>query len=171
MIEQGDFIVNTEFFDRMIDRANGVLDCDELNELAKEAIDSVKAQQVAILKQIEDLLPILALLEAPTSLTAIIKWVKNFIKSFLAPYLGPYQTYLAQLTLMAAKMAELIAAFEAAAGRLTVCKVSVDLTIPTIELPPFNIPDLSDPPPVTDPTTDPAPTTTTTTDPAAPTTP
>lgn len=162
MVEQDDMIVNTEYFDKMIDRANGAMDCSELNALAKEAMDAIKAQQAAILKQIEALMPILALLHPPTSLTAIIKWVKNFITSFLTPYLQPYKTYVLQLTLMAEKLAELAAAMEAAAKRLTTCKMEISLDLPPITLPPFEFPEI-EPDPVPDPSTTPPTTTSPTT--------
>lgn len=158
MVEQGDMIVNTQYYDKLIERANSAIDCGEINELMAEAMAGLKAQQDAIAAKIAELQPLLALLKVPGSLSEIIKWLKTFIKNFLGPYLKPYATYVAQLALMEKKLVELIEAMEKAASRLTHCSITVDTKLPSLTLPPFDTSALDDiviDPATTDPTTSP----------------
>lgn len=130
---QGQIPFNKAYFDALSARVNRTTDCSELQALVAEAFASIQAQSDAITAQLAALTPMLALLNVPTSLGAVISWVGNFITSFLQPYLKPQITYAQQLTELAAAIAELTAAIQHAAGNIEFCTVTVPpVTPPTI---------------------------------------
>lgn len=132
-------VFNTAHIDALVDRINSVNQCAELQELVNEVYATVQAQLDGIAAQIAALQPILQLLELPTTLTAVINWIKNFVTSFLGPYIKPIAIYAQQVALLTAAMVRLAAAIEAAAGRITSCSINVpELTPPAIPpLPPL----------------------------------
>jgi hypothetical protein len=126
-------IFNTDHINALIDRINATQQCDELQALVGEVFASMQAQLDAIGDQLAMLQPLLDLLAVPTSLNAIISWLRNFITAFLGPYVAAYAKYAAQLTAVVAAIAQLEAAIEAAARRLTSCSISV----PSLNKPPL----------------------------------
>lgn len=141
MIPQGQAIVNTAHLSSLIESIDSIDTCEALQEVVSDAFASIQAQQTAILAQLQTIQPLLALLQAPTSLTALINWVKTFITSFLTPYLKPYITYAAQVAELTQQVVQLSAAIQSAASRIQSCSINIpSLEMPDLELPPIEFP-------------------------------
>lgn len=126
-------IFNTDHINALVDRINATQQCGELQELVNEVYASMQAQLDAIGAQLAALQPLLDLLKVPTSLDAIISWLRNFITAFLGPYVAAYAKYAAQLAAVIIAIEQLTAAIEAAARRLTTCSIAV----PSLNKPPM----------------------------------
>lgn len=98
---QGQSTVNSNQFESTLKQIENASNCEELRELASNAISQLSAQQQAISEQLAKVQPLLALLNVPTSPTGAVTWVKDFIEGYLTPQLKPaisYPTQLAQIT-------------------------------------------------------------------------
>ena len=127
MIPQGSEIFNTQQIAALTTQVSAAASCADLQNLATDSIQSLLAYEDAINSQLAELAPMLALLTAPTSPTAVVTWVENYITNLLTPYLKPYVTYGTQLTEIAAQLAALEAAITSKAAEFTSCTI----TIPT----------------------------------------
>ena len=126
MVPQGSTLLNTEYFDNLIETANNIQTCAELQLVANEAMASLGAVKEALNDEIAKLAPILALLTAPgVNLGQVVTWITNFIDGVLRPMYEPYITYEAQLILLTAKIAELTAALNDAAARIPHCTIHI----------------------------------------------
>ena len=125
MTPQGSNLIDVEYFNNMTRAINAASTCEELQALVDESFKSLASTKKAIQEELAKIAPMLALLTPPTSLGAIISWVKTFITSYLTPMVKPYLTYASQLTAMLAQIAALTAAIENAAKRLTSCQIKI----------------------------------------------
>lgn len=125
MQPQGTALLNAAFFASLTAQAQNIETCAELQALATTAMASIQAEKNAIEAQITALAPILALLTAPTSPTAAVTWIANFITGVLTPQYKPYLNYATQLTDLAASIASFTSAIESAAALIPSCTVTV----------------------------------------------
>jgi len=127
MNPQGSSIVNTSQYDSMKKRVESVTSCEQLNSVGTEILDSLKAETDAITEQLEKSMPLLALLDPPTSPTAVIDWIKGLIDNLIAPLAKPAITYPTQIAARAVAVADLIAAINKKASEFQECSI----TLPT----------------------------------------
>lgn len=118
MSKQGESIINDSYFDSVVDRINGCLNCEQLEAAAGEALEAIQSQQAAIAEQLAKIAPMLALLSPPGSPTAVITWIKDFIEAYLTPSLKPSINYSLQLAQLTAKIAAVSSAISSASGRI-----------------------------------------------------
>jgi len=127
MNPQGSSIVNTSQYDSMKKRVESVTSCEQLNSVGTEILDSLKAETDAITEQLEKSMPLLALLDPPTSPTAVIEWIQGLIDSLITPLAKPAITYQAQIPIRAAAIADLVSTINKKASEFQECT----LTLPT----------------------------------------
>lgn len=126
MNPQGSLPFNPKTFERLIQQAETIETCEQLQALASEAMASANAVTSAITEQLAAVQPILALLTAPGANPAqIVTWISDFITVFLKPYAKPAITLPIQLAQVAAQVAQLTAAINAAANRIGNCSVDI----------------------------------------------
>lgn len=118
-------IINNAFFDSAINRINAIGSCGDLQIAVPDIMGPINEQKQAVLDQIASLAPMLALLNPPTSPTAVVTWAQNFITQFLTPALKPSITYNLELALLIGKISELTDAISAAADRFPNCTVTI----------------------------------------------
>ncbi|NID15375.1 hypothetical protein [Luteibacter yeojuensis] len=126
MNPQGSALLNVDYFNNLQASIDGVSSCEELQQIASDAMASIAATQDAITAELAKLQPILVLLSAPGLNPAdIVSWITNFITSFLTPYTLPTVTYVAQLEELASKISSLQAAFSAASLKFPNCHIGL----------------------------------------------
>lgn len=122
MTPQGSSIINTEYFDNLIQSVENVQTCEELQKIASDAMATIGAVNGAITEEMAKLAPILALLTAPgANLTQIVTWITSLINGVLRPMYEPYITYQAQIVALTAKVAQLTSAINDAKSRIPHC--------------------------------------------------
>lgn len=136
---------NKSHIDALVARINAVTDCSELQQLVNEVFAMLQAEIDGINTQLGLLQPMLDLIKAPTSLSAIISWISNFITAFILPVVKPAMLYVQQITALVAAIAELQAAIQQAADNIKTCSVSIPQVTPPV-LP--ELPQLPEIPPV-----------------------
>ena len=107
MNPQGSSVVNTQQYDAYIDRVDSVTDCKSLQEVTDSVFASITAELDAISTQLNKLLPLQALLEAPTSPDDVVEWIQGLIESLIQPLVAPYATLQLQVAAITLKIAEL----------------------------------------------------------------
>ena len=117
--------INNSYFQSIIDDINSCTSCDQLQKAATDYIESLVNQQTAIEEQQASLAPALALLTAPTTPTAVITWITNYINDYLAPQLQPSVNYQTQLSETYAQTIELLSAIANAASKFTSCNIDL----------------------------------------------
>lgn len=121
-------VINLAYYISMTERVNKINECADLQVFVDEAMQSILDEKNALIDQIAQYAPMLELLTVSfTDIGSVISFLENFITAFLTPYLKPYITMSAELVALVAQIAELVAAIEAAAGRIPSCSI----TIPT----------------------------------------
>lgn len=137
MNPQGALPVNVETFAKLRKQIETVDSCEQLQDIAGDAIASVNGVISGINEQLAAIQPILALMTAPGANPAqIVTWITSFIKAFIAPYAKPAMALPIQVAALAKEVAALNAAIETAAGRIGSCTVP----LPSVSIP--EIPDL-----------------------------
>lgn len=136
MIAQGSEIVNTAYFDKLIDRVNSATSTAELQSHVNDAFGSLSAHKSAVLAQIEYLTPYLALLTLPAANPAeIVIWLGKLVTSLVAPQVAAAATYATQLTTLTAKVTDLTSAVQSAEQRLKNKAEQAGNTVPSITIP------------------------------------
>ena len=126
MIPQGSTLINTDHFVNLTASVNACESCAQLQSLTNDAFASMNAIKAGIQTELAALAPILALLSPPSaSPGAIVSWITGFISGTLTPMVKPTITYAAQLSATLTQIANVTAAIEAAAARLTSCSIVV----------------------------------------------
>ena len=125
MIPQSSELVNTQYFQSLIDEVNSCPSCAQLQTLALDSLTAIGQQQDAVLEQQALLAPMVALLTPPTSPAAAVTWIQNFITDYLDPQLKPAVNYVAQTTALVAQVTELTAAITNAAAKFESCTVTI----------------------------------------------
>lgn len=126
MIPQGSMLINTAQFDNITHSVNQAGSCAELQAVVSSAMASINVVKANIQLELDKLTPILALLSPPgASPTAIVTWITGFITATLTPMTKPTITYAAQLTALAAQIATLTSAINAAAAKFPTCSITV----------------------------------------------
>ncbi|MRW88875.1 hypothetical protein GJ699_02635 [Duganella sp. FT80W] len=124
MVPQGSALLNLDHFTNLTKSINAVASCDELRVLAADALASIAAVEAGIQAELAAIAPILALLQPPgANLGAIVTWLTNYISHVLTPLVKPNITFAAQLTQIAAQIAELTAAIQSASVRFPNCSI------------------------------------------------
>lgn len=126
MQPQGSATLNTTVIDNMIAQVNACNVCADLQAMVSAAFASLAPIKAAINAEITSLEAAAGSLTPPgASLTGIVTWITDLINNVLTPILKPLQTYIAQLTLLESKIAELTTAIAAAEARITSCSISI----------------------------------------------
>jgi len=120
---QGQSIINTDQFDSTIKQIENAANCEELRELAANALEQLSAQQQAITDQLAKVQPLLALLSVPSSPDAVVTWVKDFIEDYLTPQFKPAISYPTQLAQIAQQISNLQSAISSVSGRFPNCSL------------------------------------------------
>lgn len=134
MLEQGTELVNTDYFDSLIDKINSATNAAELQIYINEAFPSLAAQKTAITAQIKSLAPFLELAKTPSAAVlggganGIVSWITKLISASILPQITAYENYAAQMTLLVEKISKLEAAVSNAANKIN----ATSITIPTI---------------------------------------
>lgn len=117
--------INTEYYQNLTARINGVNSCAALQDVASEALTALAQQQQVITEQIAAIQPILSLLSPPSAnLGNIVTWITNFISKFLTPQIQPYYTYQAQLVALSAQLAQVTDAINSAKLKFPNCTIT-----------------------------------------------
>ena len=137
-----DFSVITADLENVINRLNGIsklnlCDFDVINELQNainEALGKINGLIDALKKQLEALNPFLALLEGPSSLADVIKWIKKFITAFVGPQVNAYYITLKQYAELIKTYTKLLKAINNAANNLKnlKCEAALNFKMPSI---------------------------------------
>lgn len=117
--------INPAYFADLTEKVNNAQTCAELQAASAQIMDALNAQVSVIEAQITALGPLAALLSAPTSPTAAVTWITNFISAQIAPQYAAVAKYTAQVTQLATEISNLTGAIEAAASRIGNCSVSI----------------------------------------------
>jgi hypothetical protein len=126
MVPQGSTLINTDHFVNMTASINACDTCAQLQSVVNDSFASLNSAKAAIQAELAKLMPALSLLTLPSADPgAILSWLTNFVSFTLTPMLKPTITYGAQLTAMLAQIAQVTAAIEAAAARLTSCSITI----------------------------------------------
>lgn len=133
MTPQGSSIINADYYRNVIKQIESINSCSMLQEYVDEVFAEIKAEQQAILDQIASLNIYLGLLNPPKSLSALIRWVGNFITAFIDPNVRPILILVAQLSEMVSVLSELKAAISTAADNIRTCSIDIP-GLPSISL-------------------------------------
>lgn len=125
MIPQSSEIINTQYFQSLIDEINSCPSCSQLQTLATDSLTAIAQQQDAVIEQQALLEPMLSLLTAPTNPTAAVTWIQNFITNYLDPQLKPAVNYVEQTTALIAQVTELTTAITDAASKFESCSITI----------------------------------------------
>ena len=136
MNAQGSEIVNTAFFDGLVDKVNSATSTAELQKHVNSAFGALSAHKAAILTQVENLAPWLELLSLPAANPAeIVTWLGKLVTAQIAPQVAAATTYAAQVTATVSKAAELATAVRNAEQRLKEKAEAAGQTVPAITIP------------------------------------
>lgn len=135
MQPQGADVFNPAYLHNITSQINGLADdvnavnpCAAIQFIVDEAMFEIQAEINAIEAQIAALTIIVTI---PTSLSGVIKWIKNFI----GPSNSALLAYIKQLVRMVAAIAELLVAIERAAARLQNCQIAISQPVVSVPLP------------------------------------
>ena len=130
MVPEETEVVNVQYFQALVARAETIVTQSALQELVDEAFGTLNEVFGAIGAEVAALTPIVALLSPPTSPSAVVGWVGNFIALQLQPQLYPVVTsYVAQVAALTTQVGALTQAIEKQAEAIAGCVV----TIPTLQ--------------------------------------
>ena len=120
-------LINTEYFDQIIDTIDTAPDCQTLKDIAAEYREEIQKQieeQTAVLAKINT--PDLAILATtPTTLPEQIAWTAAYIDYNIAPVIEEISNISSQITATQAQLARLIAAVGNKASQFTNCTVPI----------------------------------------------
>lgn len=125
MNPQGSSVVNTQQYDAYIDRVESVVDCKSLQEVTTGVLESIQAEEDAITSQLKNLLPLQALLDAPTTPDEVIAWIQRLITSLIQPIVSPYGTLQTQQAQIIIKKAELVEKITEKAESIGSCSIDI----------------------------------------------
>ncbi len=131
MTPQGSSLVDTQWFDNAIAQAVRINVCAELQAFANEVMASIQANVSAVEGQIENLLPLKALLDLPTDLPSVLTWIEKLVAAQIQPGYNAYLNYVEQLAQLVAKIGQLTAAIAAAAARIGSCAAAAPALVLT----------------------------------------
>jgi hypothetical protein len=137
---QGAEIINTAWFDAIVEKINAARNSLDLQEYASEALEPVSAQITVAEQKLAQLSPYLALLTMPTPTPqAIISWLTSLVAAQVQPQVQAYYTYVQQLATIEAQISRVQSAISAAEQRIKAAvRVPAIPTIPTLPtLPPL----------------------------------
>ena len=120
--------LNTAYVDSLIKRIDATESPAELQKLVDGGAKSLSPVKTSIAQQKTKYAAMAALATPPTSPTAAVTWIANYIEGVLKPMMAPSITLPAQEIQLTAKIAELTAAVERAQKRIPNCSVK----LPTI---------------------------------------
>ena len=120
---QGQSLINSSQFNSTVKQIENAANCEEVRELAANALSQLSAQQQAISEQLAKVQPLLNLLNAPTSPDAAVTWVKDFIEDYLTQQFKPALSYPTQLAQIAAQISSLQSAINSVSARFPNCSV------------------------------------------------
>jgi len=138
VIPQGSAVINTAYFDSLVDRLNSAVDISDLQDTVDDAFGSLSAHKAAVMAQIEALAPFLALLNPPTiDPSKIVTWITSLITTQIAPQVQVYTQYATEIAMLTSKVGELTSAVSAAEQRLKDKAATIGGTLPSISIPSF----------------------------------
>jgi hypothetical protein len=120
--------LNTTYVDKLIEQIDATNSPVELQTLVDRGAGSLSPVKESIAAQKAKYGSMAALATPPTSPTAAVTWITNYIESVLKPMMAPAVTLPAQEVQLTAKVAELGAAVARAKDRIPDC----DVTMPSI---------------------------------------
>lgn len=109
--------------DSIIRRIESVDTCDDLRQLKEEVNQLTQDLIAAATAKLEELSPLLSLLEIPTSPDEVVEWVKAFIEEYLKKTLSPVLTLQIQLPITLTYIAEIGDALIDKASEIKDCTV------------------------------------------------
>jgi hypothetical protein len=120
-------LINTEYFDQLINTIDTVPDCQTLKDIAAEYLEQIQKQiqeqTDAIARIATPDLEILA--TTPTTLPEQIAWTAAYIDYNIAPVIEEISNITSQITATQAQLARLISAIGNKASQFTNCTVPI----------------------------------------------
>lgn len=146
MIPQGTAVINTAYFDNIIDQLNGLSNleqeaCAYLQQVIEQVFADIEAQIQSLLDKLQKLIPPLEIFPLPQSLQDLITWAEKVAKSIAGPALAAYATVVINITLIATKVAEIQQAIQSVLSNGLNCSPNIpSFTMPSIPQLPAGIP-------------------------------
>lgn len=128
MNPQGSSVINTQQYDAYIDSVNSVSDCKSLQEVVDGVFASIQAELSAISSQLNNLLPLQALIDPPTTPSEVIEWIEGLIDAVIKPLVAPYTSLQLQVAAITLKIAELTQAITDKMNSIGSCQIDIPTT-------------------------------------------
>lgn len=125
MNPQGSSVINTQQYDAYIDSVNSVTDCKSLQEVVDGVFASIQAELSAISSQLNNLLPLQALIDPPTTPSEVIEWIEGLIDVVIKPLVAPYTSLQLQVAAITLKIAELTQAITDKMTSIGSCQIDI----------------------------------------------
>lgn len=125
MNPQGSSVINTQQYDAYIDSVNSVADCKSLQEVVDGVFASIQAELSAISSQLNNLLPLQALIDPPTTPSEVIEWIEGLIDAVIKPLVAPYTSLQLQVAAITLKIAELTQAITDKMNSIGSCQIDI----------------------------------------------
>lgn len=125
MNPQGSSVINTQQYDAYIDSVNSVTDCKSLQEVVDGVFASIQAELSAISSQLNNLLPLQALIDPPTTPSEVIEWIEGLIDAVIKPLVAPYTSLQLQVAAITLKIAELTQAITDKMTSIGSCQIDI----------------------------------------------
>lgn len=116
--------VNTGYIDALIDQIESVGSCAKLQELAAKILGELSDQLTDMQDKLAEFLPLVDLLDAPTSPDDVVEWIQSLIDKVIRPMTIPASTYQLQITAQLAAIARLTSVINDKAAEFTDCSVT-----------------------------------------------
>lgn len=123
--------VNSAYFESLKSQINCAGSCEELQQLATDALQLVSDQIAGISQQLEPLNKLQDLLEIPANPGEAVTWIGNYITIVLTPMYKPYQTYVQQLAALPAVISDLQQTINTKMSEFDSCSIN----LPTVQFP------------------------------------
>ena len=114
-----------EAIDAAAEHIRNAVNCETIEELIKDEIQSVKELLESKIKRVADLTPYGALLDLPSDPLDILDWARKFVSLYLGPQVLAAVDLAIQIALTAKAIQDIIIAVSAAQQNLLLCAVSV----------------------------------------------
>ncbi len=118
-------LISVEQKDSIIRRINNVDTCSDLKEIKTEIDEFTQSVIQTATDKLQELTPLLSLLEVPTSPDEVVDWVKSFIENYLTKTLSPALKLQIEIPVTVAYIVEIGDAFIDKASEIGSCTLDV----------------------------------------------